>query len=893
MKRPGPGPARGGSPAAQGGSPAVATGSPAEAAGSLAPDDARRIFTDAARAAIRLAIEEAGGVEVFFYGRADASGRVVEVEVAARGHASAAPAILTRARGMDLAIHNHPSGLLLPSDADLGVASQLGNMGVGFAIVSNDAARANVVVPLLHRKEKKSVGRDDVALVLGPGGKIAQRFPGYEARPQQLDMAEAVARSLARDQVALLEAGTGTGKSFAYLVPAVLHAKANGEKVVVATGTINLQEQLVHKDVPSLQGVLPPFHAVVVKGRSNYVSLRRASEAARGESGMFESQAEQREVERLAQWAAGTRTGDRQELTPPPSPEAWERVQSESDNCLGVRCGTYAECHYFNSRRAAARADLIVANHALLVTDLAAKREIGSFAAAAVLPPYERVIVDEAHHLEEVASEHLGAHCSAMGVARQLGRLRHRRDAGRGLVPTLIAGLLRGLRQGGLADVGAVERSLRALEERVLDHRDRAAAAADGAFSAVAHGVRARGGQSRDDDRGEPPGDGGQGRREMKLRLRHDEGSQALAAELEPLREALELLRVELENALEPLDAALGKARSSLEGLILETRACAHRIAGQVGSLDRMRALADPTHVRWIVVKRDRRGEDRCDLHAAPLDVAPILREAFFEKARTVVLSSATLTVRDDFSYVERGLGVSGLDPARVVRLTLPSPFDFARQALLGVPLGLPEPGSPRFDEAIAPLILDAVRATRGRAFVLFTSFRSLDRVHRALAPTLRAEGLLPLAQGEGARRALLERFKSTRGAVLFGTDSFWEGVDVPGDGLVLVVIAKLPFKVPSEPFEEARAEAITARGGDPFRELMLPRAVLKLKQGFGRLVRTKTDRGAVLVLDQRIVRKGYGRDFLQSLPRVPLVQGPWEQVRAEVVRVTGGGAGP
>ncbi|MBI3723794.1 helicase, partial [bacterium] len=285
---------------------------------------------------------------------------------------------------------------------------------------------------------------------------------------------------------------------------------------------------------------------------------------------------------------------------------------------------------------------------------------------------------------------------------------------------------------------------------------------------------------------------------------------------------------------------------------------------------------------------RDRRGEERCELHAAPLDVAPVLRAALLDRARTVVFSSATLTVKDDFAFVERGLGLHEIDPARVIRKRVASPFDFSRQARLGVPLDLPEPNDPSFDEATARVVLEAVRATDGGAFVLFTSYRSLEAVHARLASSLEAAGLAPMKQGESGRRALLERFKRTPRAVLFGTDSFWEGVDVPGDGLVLVVIAKLPFRVPTEPIEEARAEAIRARGGDPFLELMLPRAVLKLKQGFGRLIRTRSDRGAVVVLDRRIVRKAYGRAFLESLPHVPLIQGPTRAV-VDAVRRTAG----
>jgi ATP-dependent DNA helicase DinG len=355
--------------------------------------------------------------------------------------------------------------------------------------------------------------------------------------------------------------------------------------------------------------------------------------------------------------------------------------------------------------------------------------------------------------------------------------------------------------------------------------------------------------------------------------------------ELANVREALALLGAELERVTKGLEDALPETS---QGILLEVVAVRGRIAGAVGSLDVARDVTDPKLVRWVQVTSDKRGEDRCELHAAPLDVAPVLRESLLEKAKTAVFSSATLSVRGRFDYIERGLGVSQLPEERVVRERVASPFDFARQAVLGVPDDVPDPAAPGFDEATADFVLDAVRVTQGRAFVLFTSYRSLERVHARLARTLLAEGLVPLKQGESGRRTLLERFKATPGSVLFGTDSFWEGVDVPGDGLVLVIIAKLPFRVPSEPIEEARAEAIRARGGDPFTELMLPRAVLKLKQGFGRLIRTRQDRGAVCVLDRRIVSKSYGRSFVESLPGVPLVRGPRGVVLEHVKRVTG-----
>jgi ATP-dependent DNA helicase DinG len=838
--------------------------------------DVAALFTDEARAEIRSEIELAGGAEVFFYGRVDESGLVVEVEVCARGNEASAPAILARAGTMDVAIHNHPSGDLRPSDADVGVASALGGQGLAFYIVSQDVDRAYVVVPLLAKRERAPVGQAEVAALFADDGAIARTIAGFESRPGQVAMAKLVARAFDEDGIALLEAGTGTGKTFAYLAPAALFAKRNRERVVVATGTINLQEQLAAKDVPALQRAGVPMDAVVVKGRSNYVSLRRAEEAAQAEPAVFEDDEERAEVDRLVAWAKTTKTGDRQEIVPPPTPGAWEKVESQTDNCLRARCPRFQDCHFFASRRAAARADVVVANHHLLFADLAAKHEIGSLEQAAVLPPFRRVILDEAHHLEDAASEHFGARITGIGVERLLGRLRAKRDGRRGILPALEARLAKALqRTRDVEDVGRVEAALRAVEEELAPLQDRVAfETLEGLARA---GELARSAAKEDESRA------------AKLRLlAGDRASEGVAEVLAHAREGLAHLSARLGALLEGLSDALGEARGPIEGTILETRAVAGRLARMAGALELAANLGDKDHVRWIEVSRGARGRDRVAIHAIPLDVAPLVRKRLLEPLATVVMSSATLTVGGSFEYLERALGVDAVEPIRVARAVLPSPFDLESQAVLGVPLDIPDPKSPQFEDEVGEVVLEAATRTRGAAFVLFTSHGALARVHRKIAGRLRERGLMPLKQGDEPRRALLDRFKQTRGAVLFGTDSFWEGVDVPGDALVLVAIAKLPFRVPTEPREQAQAEAIAARGGDPFVEMTIPRAVLKMKQGFGRLIRTKTDRGAVLVLDPRIARKGYGRAFIASLPSVPVVAGPRARVLDAVERVAG-----
>lgn len=828
------------------------------------------------REAIRREVALAGGAEVVFFGAVDRDGRVVEVEVASRGHMTAAPALVARADGHDVALHNHPGGVLLPSDADLAVAAALAERGVGTMIVSDDAERVHVVVPP-RRPTSDPVDPDEVAALLAPGGPIARALGrGFEARAGQVDMGRRVARAFADEQVALLEAGTGTGKTFAYLVPAALHALRNRERVVVSTATIHLQEQVSRKDVPlvrrALEGQqarggrpLPRLEAVVLKGRGNYVSLRRAEEAARQEAGLFGSDQERVEVERLARWARESATGDKGELVPPPSAEAWEHVESQADNCLRAACPRFDACHYHESRRAAARAQLVIVNHHLLFSDLAAKETLGTWDAAVVLPPFRRALLDEGHHVEAVAGEHFGLHASEHAVVRALGRLQ-RRQARRGVLPGLVQALAR-------LPGEAAARLAREVDDELAPLREVVGLEAEGAFLQVAAAVR----------QALPPAE----RQARDGRLRLGSAHRELLRPLVEAAQGLGALAARVGRLVESAENALGEggdggrgprgpAPGGVGALLREAAAAGRRLGRTADALrDFGGDLAQPDPVRWAEVERDRRGVDRLTLRAVPLDTGPLVRRALLEPMRTVVLASATLTVEGRFDFLERGLGVPGLEGRPVARARIASPFDYGRQALLAVPADMPLPDRPEFDQAVAGALLEAARTSRGRMFALFTSYGALTRAHRALEGPLRREGLVPLRQGEGGRAQLLERFRATPGAVLFGTDSFWEGVDVPGDRLVLVAITRLPFRVPSEPLQEARAEAVTRRGGDPFHELQLPQAALKLTQGFGRLIRTAADRGAVLVLDRRLVARAYGRRFLESLPPVRVAVEP------------------
>jgi ATP-dependent DNA helicase DinG len=759
-------------------------------------------------------------------------------------------------------LHNHPSGDLEPSEADLDVAWRLYEQGLGTAIVDNTASRLYVLVepPMLRRVVL--LDREALEAVLAPGGPLALKHGGYEDRPGQREMLAEVVRCFNEGGVAIVEAGTGTGKSLAYLLPAARWAKENGQRTVISTNTINLQEQLVRKDLPLLRELVGELTWALVKGRGNYVSIRRALLAAESHASLFEEDRSS-ELRSLLEWMRVTEDGSLSDLPFVPSEETWEEVRSDPDVCLRGRCPHFQQCFYQRSRRRAAEAELLVVNHHLLFTDLAVRRATENHTQSAVLPAYERVILDEAHNLEDAATSHLGVELTRYSLFRALSRLDRK---GKGILTAV---------QEALAGSGHGRELRERVENRVRPALARARAAVEGLIERLEPKVTPGGSAVRlgPSGVGEPA-------------AAPDVG-EALAAALAQLR-ALEREVGELRSRLE-LEGALAER---LEGRILDLRSVERRLAGFVEALRLVLAPGEDADlwVRWLESRGGARGGNLV-LGAAPIEVGPLLRESLFARARTAVLTSATLSTRGSFEFLKSRIGLAadegdrGGEALEVSERIISSPFDFSAQTLVGVPTDLPpaEQGDPDFHDATARVVCELSEASGGGVFVLFTSHAALRHVAQVLRE-LGAEARWPLfVQGEGHRSRLLESFVGARDAVLLGTSSYWEGVDVPGEPLRGLVIPKLPFRVPTEPITAARMEAIERRGGDAFRGFMLPHAALRLKQGFGRLIRSRTDRGVMLVLDDRLVRKRYGRDLRDSLPPAPLVKGPWEEVRRRV----------
>jgi ATP-dependent DNA helicase DinG len=644
--------------------------------------------------------------------------------------------------------------------------------------------------------------------ILAPEGAIARRLgERYEFRPQQVEMAEAVGTALNNEEHLLVEAGTGVGKSFAYLLPAIDFAVKQKKRIVISTHTINLQEQLIEKDIPLLQSVYPDeFTAVLVKGRSNYLCRRRLEQTSRKSISLFEFDRQMDSLHMVLDWASKTTDGSLADLPILPDGDVWDKVCAEQGNCLGKKCNFYNDCFWQAAKRRMQGGKILIVNHALFFSDLALR-----VAGINYLPKYDAVILDEAHTVEDVAGEHFGLKVSEGGLRYQLRNLF---DPKRG------KGLLGG---HGAYAIDAME-DIEQLSGRI-----------DRFFSRVIRWQQQNGRSN--------------GRVNQPNWIEND-----ISPKLRDLSLHLKAMLTHIESEEE----------------MSEVTAQAEKVAnlGQMLEVIVSQSLEDSVY--WIEITQ--RGTQKISLHAAPINIGAGLKKHLFEKIKSVVLTSATLCTANSkqqkkeqsgFSYIKSRLGIE-----KATTLQLGSPFDYQKQATLFVESDLPEPNDPMFVPRACERIVHYLKMTAGGAFVLFTSYGMLNSAHERLKPILDELKLPLLVHGQGPpARVLLERFKSTPNAVLLGTTSFWQGVDVQGDQLRNVIVVKLPFAVPDEPVIEARLDAIKKQGGNPFMEYSVPEAIIKLKQGFGRLIRSKTDEGIVVILDSRIKTKRYGRLFLDALP--------------------------
>lgn len=800
---------------------------------------------------MRSAIEQAGGAEVLFVCTQGEDGRLESARPVARGNESMVPAPLPHMSQGDVVVHNHPSARMRPSNADLEVASRLSQEGIGSWIIDNSLDKLYIIAEAYTGSRPELLALDELVDMLLPGGALSRLKPDYEPRDPQLEMLEAVTRAFNEDRIAVCEAGTGVGKSLAYLIPAFAWVLENRERVVISTATINLQQQILDKDIPTVEKLFAhrggkDVKVVLAKGRNQYLCRQRLDEVLE-EEGLFAEE----QLDSLKAWADSTATGDRSDLPFQPDEALWSRVNSDPDACSDRRCKA-GGCFFQKARREAAGANIVVTNHHLLFADLSIRSQGFGPEATVILPAFHRLIIDEAHNVESAATSYFSQEFNRFQVHKYANMLlRSRRGKNSGIVA--------GLRTVASVDFEGLEGMLQSMRSQAEQLDTQLLPYFEGSPS-----IRLKA------DDISLPEKRSDGEFEQQLLSAISTFQQSVLDTVEFLADQYKILdEAELD------DPRLGELRIIIRRLEALAKICG----------DFREYHTRPDLVYWLERRRTGAGDRYLHYTATPIEIGPLLSEALFEPYRTIVMTSATLSVGKSIGFWQRRIGLP--DGQRLSFMSLDSPFDYANRVLLGVPSDAPDPSEgQRYLDWVKSFVSDAIERSGGHALVLFTSYAMLTEVYEHCKPILVGRGITCLRQGDDDRSRLMGTFREDSASVLFATHSFWEGVDAPGDALQLLIICRLPFRVPTEPVLLARTEAIEARGGAPFFELSLPEAVMKLKQGFGRLMRRTSDRGVVFITDKRIMTKRYGRTFIQSLPPARLMTESSEKLLDELERV-------
>lgn len=794
--------------------------------------DVHKLFALTVINQIRKEIQKANGNEVFFAGEINANKMITSVVPAARGNENAVPVQQDEKRKCSVLIHNHPSGILKPSSADLNVAENAAQDGKGFYIINNDLTDVYVVVEPVLPKVVKLLDPDDVADYLSDGGPLSVLSEYYEERDVQLELVRKISKTFNNNAIGVFEAGTGVGKSYGYLLPAVVWAIKNNERIIISTGTINLQQQLCEKDIPMVEKIIgKKVKYILMKGRQNYICKRRLEDAVAVPE-LFTDDVDI--LKSIAEWAESSSTGSKSDLSFMPPENIWTRINSESDACMGMRCPFHSECFVMKIRKEAASSNLIVVNHHLLFADIESRMHGVGYDDSAVLPPYRRIVFDEAHGIEASATSFFSESINRFKILKQVNLLyRKRKNTQTGYLCTLA----------------------------ILSSNEERAASAY----------------------------------EMVSRIKNDVDNLDIAAlDLLDIESSMRLI-AKTARVFGPVITLASTLAHDISNFIALVQEVMEGIADEDKEIPAywetkilLRRLQDacvvlkdfsfweekPELVFWIQKKnlpagsvKDNGISTYVNFSETPLDIAPLMNNGVFEPMESVVCTSATLKTGKDFNYWTRRVGISFVDSERIIQGEFPSPFPYKKNMLFAVPNDIPFPDDVNFQTFVEKALVKLIKAAEGRTLVLFTSYESLKNSFNAVRSALKDFSGALLQQGSDDNSRLLDLFRNQTESVLFATDSFWQGVDVPGESLSQVIIVKLPFTVPNDPIFKARSEAIELKGGSSFMELSLPEAIIKFRQGVGRLMRRSTDRGSVVVLDRRIYEKYYGKLFLLNVP--------------------------
>lgn len=693
----------------------------------------------------------------------------------------------------------------------------------------------------------KELDTENLVSYISNNGSMSLLSKNFEERPVQIALLRKISQAFNKNAIAAFEAGTGVGKSYAYLIPSMVWALQNNERVVISTGTINLQQQLAEKDVPSAKKIIgKEIKSILLKGRQNYVCKRRLENVA-SEKDLFTEDVEV--FDKLYEWAKTSPSGSRSDLSFNPSESIWSKINSESDACMGMKCPYFEHCFVMKVRKDAADANILIVNHHLLFADIESRMNGAGYEDAAVLPPYKRIIFDEAHGIETAATSFFSESITRFKIIKQLSLLyRQRKNSMAGFIFTLqTISKSPDTTAEIVASINKIKAHISNLEIAALDimaqtHTLRLFEETKNSFAPV-------------------------------LSLLMTLGNTIMET-VGLVREIMEEIDDDDKNC-----NAFWETKSILRRLEASAKVCK----------DFSDWSEKPNTVYWIQKYRlpTEFAKDNNPLYVTftetPLDIAPLMNSGVFEPMESVICTSATLEIGHNFNYWMRRTGISYVEKERLMNEAFASPFPYEKNVLFAVPSDIPLPDNMDFQSYVNKAVVSLVKAASGRTLVLFTSYETLKNTYSATRQLFNSENFTLYKQGDDDRFRLLDSFKNDNSSVLYATDSFWQGIDVPGNSLSQVIIVKLPFSVPNDPVFAARSEAVEKRGGSAFMELSLPEAVIKFRQGFGRLVRRSDDKGAVVVLDRRIIEKKYGKLFTESIPETKKMYAPLSEIASSI----------
>lgn len=803
--------------------------------------DIRDKISEKAIEKMRGEIEFASGNEVFFRGIVDENLKVVEVEVLARGNEKSVPAILRSMKKGEVIIHNHPSGYLYPSDNDVQISALYSEKKKGASYIINNSVDDIYCVVELTKEEIKKI---DIGPYFEEKGLLSTVFQGFEYRHEQYEMAKHIEDGINAGQKVVVEAGTGTGKTLAYLIPSIEWAVKNEKKVIISTNTINLQEQLLTKDIPVVKKVLESdFKYALIKGRGNYACWRKFDQLQTGDLvdlGELSS-SQKNQMESIITWMERTESGDRGELHFEVEGIVWEFFSSENDMCAMTKCPRREACFFMKSRQEKSDADVLITNHHLYFADLAIRKDIGFESNYGIIPQYDLVVFDEAHNIEKVARDYFSYEVSRYGFSKIMNNIyRSARGKSKKMGSlTVLSNFLRNILKKNTKKFRELKNYID--DEIIISHSALQNRAGD--YFAKLMEVYCREGISTS----------------IRLRPEKLKEDNIWMREIVVREEEMLVSYISYIKKLRKLIREL-KDFEDDTGVIRDFEKYTDRLDAYFTNFKFVTEMSDSNYIYWLSANPNK---GHIKVVATPLKINNELEEVLYNNLDHIIFTSATIAIDENFSYFKKSIGLKDMTLDKVIK----SPFDYDRQMKVYVPKDIPMPNNKNFLTDISEFIIKLIEAAKGNTFLLFTSYSTLNYTYYLIREELEKKDYNLFIQGMAPRNKLIDMYKVSPKPVLFGTDSFWEGVDVKGEKLSSVIIVKLPFKVPSDPVVEAIIENMEKEGRNSFMEYQIPESIIKFKQGIGRLIRSKDDRGIITILDSRLYTKYYGKKFINAIP--------------------------